>query len=129
MACGAALLAPRDYTARLVWALDHPDGDTAIQAANVLGQRGEMLAIEPLGRTSQRVDDPYRAAAAVRALRAFPNDPVATTYRDAARSHPSVIVRRAAREESALRRDRPEDTHAGADLAHEPHESQARPGR
>ncbi len=98
--CGAPLETPRDYDARLVWALDHPDGGTAVRAASVLAARGKSLAIEPLGRMSQRTDDPYRAAAAVRALRAFSHDPVAAALLDAARSHPSVIVRRAAAENS-----------------------------
>ena len=98
--CGAPLETPRDYDARLVWALDHPDGGTAVRAASVLAARGKSLAIEPLGRMSQRTDDPYRAAAAVRALRAFSHDPVAAAHLDAARSHPSVIVRRAAAEDA-----------------------------
>jgi HEAT repeat protein len=98
--CGAPLETPRDYDARLVWALEHPDGATAVRAAGVLAARGKNLAIEPLGRMSQRTDDPYRAAAAVRALRAFSHDPVAAALLDAARSHPSVIVRRAAAEDA-----------------------------
>ena len=98
--CGAPLETPRDYDARLVWALEHPDGATAVRAAGVLAARGKSLAIEPLGRMSQRTDDPYRAAAAVRALRAFSDDPVAAALLDAARSHPSVIVRRAAAEDT-----------------------------
>ncbi len=98
--CGAPLETPRDYDARLVWALEHPDGGTAVRAAGVLAARGKSLAIEPLGRMSERTDDPYRAAAAVRALRAFSHDPVAVGFLDAARSHPSVIVRRAAAEDT-----------------------------
>lgn len=82
--------------ASLVWALEHPDGETAIRSAGVLAQRRETLAIDPLGRMSSRTDDPYRAAAAVVALRAFPDEPRARAYVEAAETHPSVIVRRAA---------------------------------
>jgi HEAT repeats len=101
--CDAPLETPRDYDARLVWALEHPDGGTAVRAAGVLAARGKRLAVEPLGRMSRRTDDPYRAAAAVRALRAFSDDPVAATLVGAARSHPSVIVRRAAEEDGGVR--------------------------
>ncbi|MGC8633868.1 MAG: HEAT repeat domain-containing protein [Candidatus Limnocylindrales bacterium] len=94
--CGATLDAPRDFEAGLLWALDHPDTATAILAAMLLARRQEVRAIEPLGRLLARQGDPYRAAAAARALRAFIGDPVADGYLAAARAHPSVIVRRAA---------------------------------
>lgn len=94
--CGAALDAPRDFDARLLWALDHPDGETAARAAAVLAARGRVEAIGPLGRVAGDTRDPYRAAAAVRALRAFADRPDAAALVEAARSHPSVIVRHAA---------------------------------
>ena len=94
--CGAALETPRDFDAGLLWALDHPDTGSAMLAARLLGERKTARAIGPLGRLSRLRDDPYRAAAAVRALAAFAGDPVADAYLEAARSHPSVIVRRAA---------------------------------
>ena len=94
--CGAALASGDDYDARLVWALDHPDGETAVRAAIVLGVRRAAAAIDALGRASRRTDDPYRAAAAVRALRSFGAEPRALAFVDDARSHPSVIVRREA---------------------------------
>ena len=94
--CGASLESPRDYDASLVWALDHPDGATAIRAAGVLAARRRAEAIDPLGRMSRRTDDPYRAAAAVRALREFEPDRRVKAYLAEAARHPSVIVRAAA---------------------------------
>ena len=94
--CGSLLETPRDFDAGLLWALDHPDTESAMLAARLLGERKTMPAIEPLGRLSRLRDDPYRAAAAVRALAAFAGDPSADASLAAARSHPSVIVRRAA---------------------------------
>ena len=104
--CGSVLETPRDFDAGLLWALDHPDTESAMLAARLLGERRTASAIEPLGRLSRLRDDPYRAAAAVRALVAFSGDPVADAYLKAARSHPSVIVRRAA---GAPRAPHPED--------------------
>lgn len=94
--CDAPLETSRDFDARLVWALGHPDGATAIRAADALAARRTPGAIEPLGRMAARIDDPYRAAAAVRALRAFLPDPRAAAHLAEARRHPSVIVRREA---------------------------------
>ena len=94
--CDAPLETSRDFDARLVWALGHPDGATAIRAADALAARRTPGALEPLGRMAARIDDPYRAAAAVRALRAFLPDPRAAAHLAEARRHPSVIVRREA---------------------------------
>jgi HEAT repeat protein len=94
--CGAELETARGFDERLVWALDHPDGATAIRAAGVLAARHTREAVEPLGRLSRRRDDPYRAAAAARALRAFADEPRAAALLAEARRHSSVIVRRAA---------------------------------
>ena len=96
--CGSTLETARDFDVGLIWALEHPDTGTAILAARLLGERRQWQAIKPLARLWRRDGDPYRAAAAVRALRAFAGDPIADAHLAAARSHPSVIVRRAASE-------------------------------
>ena len=96
--CGSSLDTARGFDAGLVWALDHPDTGTAILAARLLAERRHGPAIEALGRLSRRDGDPYRSAAAVQALRVFAGDPVADAFLAAARTHPSVIVRRAATE-------------------------------
>ncbi len=113
--CGSGLETPRNFDAGLLWALDHPDTESAMLAARLLGERKTIQAIEPLGRLSRLRDDPYRAAAAVRALAAFAGHPAADACLDEARSHPSVIVRRAA---GVPRAPHPEDERQpGADVA------------
>ncbi len=94
--CGAPLQTTRDFDAGLIWALDHPDTATAMLAARVLAERRQVQAIEPLARLARREGDPYRAAAAVRALRSFQGHSAADAAISEARRHPSVIVRRAA---------------------------------
>ncbi len=92
--CGASLERAEAFDERLLWALDHPDTATAELAARLLAARRERRAIEPLGRLLQSAD-PYRAAAAARALLAFAGDPAADALIAKARRHPSVMVRRA----------------------------------
>ncbi len=57
-----------DYTARLVWALHHPLADRRLLAAQLLGQRGDHAAIEPLRRIVAEAPDPYTTAAALESL-------------------------------------------------------------
>ncbi len=99
--CGAPLETTRDFDAGLIWALDHPDTATAMLAARVLAERRQEQAIEPLARLARSQADPYRAAAAVRALRAFAGNATADACVEEARRHPSVIVRRAATDGAA----------------------------
>lgn len=98
-ACGATLENDDDLDSRLIWALGHPDTATAMRAADALAARQTKEAIGPLADLLDRVDDPYRSAAAARALVAFAGDPEADAALDRAAAHPSVVVR------SALRRD------------------------
>ena len=113
--CGSLLVTPRDFDAALVWALDHPDTESAMLAARLLGERKTPSAIEPLGRLSRLRDDPYRAAAAVRALGEFADQPAADALIEAARSHPSVVVRRAAGAARSLAA--PDESQAGTGVA------------
>lgn len=93
--CGAALENDDDLDHRLIWALGHPDTATAIRAADALAVRQATEAIRPLAELVDRVDDPYRSAAAARALVAFAGDPEADAALERAAVHPSVIVRAA----------------------------------
>jgi hypothetical protein len=131
--CGASLERGEAFDERLLWALDHPDTATAELAARLLAARGERRAIEPLGRLLQSAD-PYRAAAAARALLAFAGDPAADVLIAEARRHPSVMVRRAVdpRAETAARGAEHADPRAetaapGAEHA-EPRAETAAPG-
>jgi HEAT repeat protein len=92
-ACGAGLASDDTYDERLVWALDHPDTATAMLAAELLARRHARSSIEPLIRATAS-PDPYRAAAAARALTAFDDDRARTAI-GALRDHPSALVRRA----------------------------------
>jgi HEAT repeat protein len=94
-ACGALLENDEDLDHRLIWALGHPDTATAMRAADALAARQTKAAIGPLAKLVDRADDPYRSAAAARALVAFAGDSDADAALERAASHPSVIVRSA----------------------------------
>lgn len=93
--CGAALENDDDLESRLIWALGHPDTATAMRAADALAVRQTKAAIGPLAELLDRVGDPYRSAAAARALAAFAGDPDADAALARVPSHPSVVVRSA----------------------------------
>jgi HEAT repeat protein len=99
--CGAALENDDDLDRRLIWALGHPDTATAMRAADALAVRQTKEAIGPLVELVGRVDDPYRSAAAARALVAFAGDADADAALARMRSHPSVVVRSAIRHDDA----------------------------
>lgn len=104
--CGAALETDEPYDERLIWALDHPDSGIAVLAAQLLAERHARQAID---RLIELVDsaDPYRAAAAARALTAFTDDERAVAAVEACRTHRSALVRRAvSRAEPGRRRAR-----------------------
>lgn len=94
-ACGAAMETDEAFERRLMWALDHPDTDVAMVAAEVLAARGANAAI---GRLIEATDspDPYRAAAAAAALTRF-EDARARRAVAVLMDHPSALVRRAVR--------------------------------
>jgi HEAT repeat protein len=99
-ACGADLTAldQRSYTEKLIRALEHPDPETAMRAADVLARRGNADDTIPILTRAlrRRWHEPYVAAAIVRALGRFP-----FASHDAlieALGHESVIVRAAAAE-------------------------------
>ena len=96
--CGAALENDDDLDSRLIWALGHPDTATAMRAADALAARQTKEAIGPLADLLDRVDDPYRSAAAARALVAFAGDPAADAALVRVPTHPSVVVRSAIRD-------------------------------
>ena len=91
--CGRDLREDDSYDERLMWALDHPDTSTAMLAADLLARRGTSAAVERLIATLD-APDPYRAAAAARALTAFDDEHARAAVR-ACRTHRSAMVRRA----------------------------------
>lgn len=93
--CGASLVADdgRAFNGWLIWALRHPDTETAMRAADILAVRHAVEAIDALSLLVEQPDDPYRSAAAAAALTAFAGDPAADAAIKRAAAHPSVIVR------------------------------------
>lgn len=68
--CGQPVEAPAglSWTASLIWALGHPDGDRAVQAAKTLGRLGARESIPALRATAESGSDVYLRAAALRSL-------------------------------------------------------------
>jgi hypothetical protein len=68
--CGGRIERPAGttYADGLVWALGHPVPDVAMTAAQVLGARGEIRAVEKLKEVARDSTDPYLAGQAVRSL-------------------------------------------------------------
>jgi HEAT repeat protein len=58
----------KDYFEKLILALRHPERQTPLRAAWILGQRREPRAVRALIELIERTDDVYIATAAVEAL-------------------------------------------------------------
>jgi len=58
----------KDYFEKLILALNHPERQTPLRAAWILGQRREPRAVSALIELIRRTDDVYIATAAVEAL-------------------------------------------------------------
>lgn len=92
-ACAMSLATDESYDERLLWALDHPDTATAMLAADLLARRDARSAIDRLIEATSS-PDPYRAAAAARALTGFDDDRAREAV-ESLRQHRSALVRRA----------------------------------
>lgn len=68
--CGQPVEAPAElsWTESLVWALGHPDGDRAVQAARTLGRLRARESIHALRAAAESGKDVYLRAAALRSL-------------------------------------------------------------
>ena len=58
----------KDYVEKLILALEHPEKETPIRAAWLLGQLKDARAVPPLIDLVKKTDDVYIARAAVQAL-------------------------------------------------------------
>lgn len=70
-ACGcdiAAHLASKSYTQRLVEALSHPEPETPVRAAYILGLRGDREAVPALLALAEKTSDVYLAMTCLEAL-------------------------------------------------------------
>lgn len=96
-ACGADIeefFATHDYVDKLIAALRHPEPNTPIRAAWILGRIGDRRAVEPLMETVRTTRDAFIARAAVESLAAIGTDD-AMEFLSSIKSHPSVIIREA----------------------------------
>jgi len=103
-ACGAdaeRLSSERSYVQKLIAALKHPEPETPVRAAWLLGQLRATEAVPVLTRVVQESPDPYLVEAAVEALGQI-GDPTCRATLAWAACEGAVRVRRAAAE--ALRR-------------------------
>jgi hypothetical protein len=83
----------RDYVDKLIVALGHPEPETPIRAAELLGRIGDGRAIEPLKQILASTKDVYLAREAAHALGRF-LDAEVRLFLGAMANHPAEMVRR-----------------------------------
>jgi HEAT repeat protein len=98
--CGARqdILKQESLVNKLVRALRHPEPETPVRAAFILGKLKAISAVPALARLSRSASDPYIAAACVRALGEIGGREAYEAVRKLLEGEVSVIVRDAARE-------------------------------
>jgi len=84
-----------DFLGRLIVALGHPEQDTRIRAAWILGQRRNPRAVAPLIEFVEKTQDVYAATAAVEALGRI-GTPEALAFLERLEDHRARMVREAA---------------------------------
>ena len=87
----------KDFVDKLIAALGHPEPETPIRAAWILGRIGDARAVASLLRLLETTRDVYTAQAAVEALSRIGTQPALEAVRRAVESHPATMVRDAAR--------------------------------
>ncbi len=93
----ATMLDQRDYVAKLIAALSHPEPTTPIRAAWILGRLRAEQAVTPLLEVLRGTADQYIKAAAVEALGQIGGPHVQATLRELA-EHGPILLRRKAQE-------------------------------
>jgi len=82
----------KDYVEKLIIALKHPEKETPIRAAWLLGQLKDQRAVQPLIEIIEQTDDVYLAREAVRALGEI-HTPEACRFLGSLIRHPAKMVR------------------------------------
>jgi HEAT repeat protein len=82
----------KDYVEKLIIGLDHPEKETSIRAAWLLGQLKDVRAVSPLINLVQKTEDVYLARAAVQALGEF-NTPEVRQFLETLTQHRVKMVR------------------------------------
>jgi HEAT repeat protein len=85
-----------DYVEKLILALDHPERETPVRAAWILGERRETRAVGALIGLVKKTTDVYIAAAAVEALGKV-GTPEVLAFLETLGDHPVAMIRAAAR--------------------------------
>jgi soluble P-type ATPase len=83
----------KDYVERLIVALDHPEPETPMRAAFILGRLQDERAVEPLIKLIGATQDVYIARAAVEALSRMGTPRASQYLRAVATTHPAAMVR------------------------------------
>ena len=96
--CGADLAAAdaEAYATKLIRALRHPEPQTAVRAAWILGERRERSAVDELIRVLEATGDSFLAEAAAEALGKIGDEKALPALTRTSR-HGTLRVRRAAR--------------------------------
>lgn len=84
----------RDFVEQLILALHHPEPQTPVRAAWILGQLRDERAVAPLARLLQEAPDVYIARAAAEALGGI-GTPAALAFLRTMQDHPAMMVREA----------------------------------
>ena len=82
----------RDYVEKLILALEHPEKETPIRAAWLLGRLKDRRAVPPLIDLVKKTEDVYIARAAVQALGEI-DTPEARQFLDTLVQHQAKMVR------------------------------------
>jgi HEAT repeat protein len=82
----------KDYVEKLITALDHPEKETPIRAAWLLGQLKEPRGVQPLIDLVKKTNDVYIARAAVQALGEI-DTPAACQFLETLTGHRVKMVR------------------------------------
>ena len=94
--CGVNLpvfLEGKDYVDNLIIALNHPERETPIRIAWILGRLRDERAVEPLINLLETTKDVYIACAAVKALGQLNTLRTRQYLSDIAVTHPAAMVR------------------------------------
>jgi len=103
----------KDWVEKLIDALEHPEPETVIRVVGILGTLQNERAVAPLIRLVQKTKDVYIARAAIGALSRFDTPESRRFLKDAAATHPALMVRKAAAEAVA------EELNSSEEEAHE----------
>jgi HEAT repeat protein len=83
----------KDYAAKLILALEHPEPSTSIRAAWLLGKRRERRAVDALIEVARQSNDIYLVRAAAKALISIGGQR-ADDFVGTLAVHPDFVVRR-----------------------------------